>query len=446
MYLRTPKRYKSRTNGRLVNSWRWLPLWLLAPLVIYLGLYVYNNRDDYREPVGQLLGDIASDAQQGIENINAPQPTPTRDPSNDLRRAHESWERGAIQEAVSIYGSSSTATPNDILIHYRLTLGLIMEARYEEAVAAAENAITAQPYSADAWAIHSMALNRIGEDRAAVASALRALELVPEDRVEAEPQKAVSRARALAFLAEAYHNLGQTERAETLVNEAIELNPNSFEAYQVRGRINDETFFFDEGLADFQMAYDLAPNIIYTAIWLARVESVRNQNYDVAIELYQDIVEDNPGNTQALYDLGNYYLRVEGNASESANYLSRCIESNPDNANCHWLLGRAQLGLGETVSALESFQTAYNLEPQDGYYNYWLGEGYISLGQCPQAMPYLQAGYQIAQDTDDDDLASAFEFSLAECGSPIVQPTQPVPETEDGETETTEGDEDTPDV
>lgn len=429
MQIKTPKRYARRGRRHNLISVRSLLIWIIVPVLIFIGIGIYENREMFAPQVNELVGGLVDEAGNRIEDINAPPPTPTRDPSTDLQRASDAWARGSIQEAVNLYQRNIESLPNDLSTHYRLTFGLIMQGRLQEAVTAAENVVTADPFSADAWAIRSMALNRAGRNGEAVASAQRALEIATVSAVEENPELAPTRARAQAFLAEAYLNLGRTEIASTLVDQALETYPDSFEAYQIRGRVNQEVNFdLEAALADYRTAYELAPNLIYLGIWLARMERQGFQNYEAALDLYQDIAEQNPDNTQVLFELGDHYLRVEGNFTEAASYLSRCVNADSNNAACHYLLGRTMIQQERIIEALEVFQKAIELDPQNGYAYYWHAEANIRLGQCPQAMPYLQDGYQIAQDAEDDLLIESFVASLQQCGSTLVPTATPEPE------------------
>ncbi len=411
MYLRTPKRYARRRHTLV--SWRRLLIWLVIPVLIFVFIGIYENRWRWQGDIDQLVDNILSDISSGVATVNAPAPTPTLDPTADLQRAEQAWRQGAIQEAVTLYQIIAGSTPNDLKVYYRLALGLIMQGKLDEALAAAEKAITANPFAPDSWSIKAMALNRLDRPEEAIISGLHALELAPEDL----PEMAMSRARAQAFLAEAFLNLGQTERAAATVEQALELYPNSFEAYQIRGRINWEVFFDpDLALDDFRQAHNLAPNMIYLGIWLARLEQYGFQNNEIALELYQDIIDKNPGNTQVLYSLADFYLRIEGNYTESVSYLNRCIEADPTNARCYYLMGRNQMQLSELLNAQSSFQQAIDLDPE--YINpyWWHAQTNILLNQCPLAIPHLQQGYQLAQEANSS-LIGDFEISLSECGA-----------------------------
>jgi tetratricopeptide (TPR) repeat protein len=437
MYLRTPKQYSSRYRQRrgCISPLRLL-LWILAIALIVVGVGIYENRERLYPVVENILEGVVADAGERVATANAPPPTPTEDPTNDYQRAEEAWRRGAIQDSIELYQRVSTALPNDLRVHYNLALGLLIQGRLDEALDASENAITAQPYSPDSWAMRAMALNRLGRGGEAVASALRALELIPQSAIDEDPELARSRARALAFLAEAYLSLGQGARAMTTVEQALEAYPDSFEAYQVRGKINWEYLHnFDAARADLRTAHEIAPNMAYVTIWLARIERIPYfDNGEVALDLYQQIIEQNPGNTQALFDLGDYSFRTVGDFGEAANYLTRCTQASPENASCHYLLGRSQERMGQLIDAQESFQAAVRLNPDNGYYHYWLGTIYAQLTQCPEALPYLQTGYRIGIENDDANLYEPAASRLQECGSPVMRDPEVTPDVEDDDT------------
>lgn len=436
MYLRQNKRYRGQRRARII-SLKTLVFWIVALVIIVVGIGIYENRQMFIPIVDKAINSVVNTAGDVIATSRAPEPTPTQDPTNDLMRANDAWVRGAIQEATALYARIAPATPNDITVYYRLTLGYINQGKFEDALIAAENGITANPFHPDMWAMRAMALNRLGRSPQAIASASRALELVPTSLVDQDRTWATSRARALAFLAESYLNVGQNERAKSTIAQAISLNPDSYEALQVRGRVNQEVDYnFDAALDDFRAAYELAPTMIYVAIWLARLERDRFQDYDTALQLYQNILDRNPGNTQVLFDVADYYWRVQGNPEEAMSYLTRCIESDPNVAACHYLMGRVQYRREQMADALISFQTAYNFVNTNGYYAYWLGATHLALGQCQQAIPYLTQSESIARNNNDSVLLDSASYTLNEaqvaCGIRVVVTPTPTDDNNDG--------------
>lgn len=409
MYLRTPKRY-TRGHRRSIISLRWLWLWVLTPLIVYGGIRVYQDRETITPRVSEALNGVINQAQESVATAMAPTPLPTENPTIRLNVANAAWQRGAIAEAVNIFNEVSGAVPNDVEIHYYRTLGLAMNGFTNEALSAAEETINADPYSPDAWAIRSMVLTWGGQAEMAIPSALRAIELAGDD-----PENTKAQARAQAFLAEAYLNVGQYERARTTVERALETDPDSFEALRVRSLVAQQyEFDFLTALRYSQTAYDLAPNLPYLTIDLVELE-LREGNTDIAQAMLDEVIENNPSNTRALWWMGYIYLNTLGDPNEGADYFGRCVEANPESILCLYNLGRAQMRLEQYASALESFETTIRLGTTSARHYWWAGRAQVVQNGCPAATNYLRTGYEMAKTEGDEILIGDFEDQMQSC-------------------------------
>lgn len=406
MYLRTPKRYRSG-NKRSIISLRWFWLWLLTPVVVFIGIQIYNNREMIGPPVHEAIYSVLDSVQDNVATAMAPTPLPTPDPAEQLGRAQKDWTEGRIESAMAAYSSVLPAVPNEVEPYYLSTLGLIMEGQFAEAMDMAEQTVTANPFSSDAWAIRAMALDRQSRYGEAISSALRAIELDPDS------------ARATAFLAEAYADMGENQLAQDTIEKALDLDPNSFEALRVRGLIAQNIEFDLETAKGFyQQAYDRAPNLPYLALDLANIY-YSEQNYDEAIRIVTEITESNPKNSEALYQLGIYYYGGVGNFSQAADFLTRCVEVNPGSINCNAQLGRVQSRMDNNTAAVESLQRAIDLGSVRPRHYLWMGLAKIALGDCPGAVTYLQQAYELAQGGVDDEALTLTTEKLGECQAPI---------------------------
>ena len=409
MYLRTPKRY-TRGQRRSIISLRWVWLWLLTPIIVFGGLQVYENRSDLRPQVEQAISGIINSAGDSVATAMAPTPMPTENPEIRLAAAESAWQRGAIEEAVNIYDDVIEAVPNNVGVHYFRTLGLAMDGQLDDALEAAEMTITADPYSADAWAIRAMVLNQMGEAEKAIPSALRALELAGDSE-----ENAKTRARAQAYLAEAYLNVEQYERALSTVDRALEINPDSFEALHIRSRIAQYYLFdFETAREHSQAAYDLAPNLPYLALETAILD-LREENTDQAIAVLSDMLELNPRNTSALYWMGRTYFVNVGDPTQAADYLQRCVEADDENIECYYLLGRAQMRLEQFASALTSFERTIELNTTSARHYWWAGRAHVVQNGCPSAVNFLQTGYEMAKAGNDSQLIADYEDQMQSC-------------------------------
>jgi tetratricopeptide (TPR) repeat protein len=430
MYLKTPKRYsKGRQQRRSPISLRWLWLWVLTPIVVVVGIQLYRRRDEFAPPVQQAINSVVESVQSGVSTVIAPTATPTENPSAKLNSAENDWSEGRFEAAVNSYAAIVSALPNDVLVHNRLAFGLMMQGRDQEALTAAESAVTANPFSSDAWAYRALALDRNNKAGEAIASSLRALELDANN------------ARAMAFLALAYYNDGEFELAKSTSDRALEIDSGSYEALNVRGVIAQSIDFDREAAKKYyQQAYDIAPRIPYLAVDLANIlytlgvssgdTATINKNMDDAISILSDVIEVNPKNGLALFALGTLYFRGQGNFSQAAEMLNRCVDANPDSIDCNAYLGRVQSSLDDNESAIQHLQKAIDLGSQFPYYFFWLGRSQKALGLCTQALPNLHQGRELAVKADISDVVSAADDLIRECeaATGIISAT-PLPET-----------------
>ncbi len=414
MYLKTPKRYSKNQQRRSPISLRWLWLWILTPIVIVVGVQLYKRRDEFAPPVQQAISSVIESVQSGVSTVVAPTATATENPTAKLNSAENDWREGRIESAVNGYSVISSALPNDVTVHNRLAFGLLMEGRDQEALSASEAAVTANPFSSDAWAFRALALDRNDRTGEAIASALRALELDGNN------------ARAMAFLALAYYSNGDFDLAQSTSDRAIEIDAGSYEALNVRGVIA-QSIEYDRDAARkyYQQAYDIAPRIPYIAVDLANIlytlgvssgdEATLNKNMDDAISILSDVIEVNPKNGLALFALGTLYFRGQGNFSQAAEMLNRCVDANPDSIDCNAYLGRVQSSLDDNESAIRHLQKAVDLGSQFPYYFFWLGRSQKSLGLCTQALPNLRQGRELAVKDDISDVVTAADDLIREC-------------------------------
>jgi len=409
MYLRTKKMYQPNAKRRVhLFTLRWLWLWLLTPLVAVGGYWVYENADLVGPPIRDAIADGVNSAGGSISTLMAPTPAPTTDPTERLAAADSLWAQGAIEQAIAEYGALLVNAPNDVRSHVRYSYGLIVERRPLEALAAAERAVNANPFASDAWAIHAWALGRSGQYARAITSGLQALSLDSDN------------ASALAFMAEAYLDAGQSTLASDRIAQALTADPDNPEAHFVRGLWNvSANFDNDAARRDFETAHELAPNLPNIMVEMAWVDWGLG-SYDLGLDMLEQVVEVNPNHLDALYALGYFQYQVYGDPNKASDYLSRCLLSDPDNVSCLNYRATVQLGTGDSEGAAVSYQAIIDSGAQEPVYYLRAGRTYANLGDCRRATPLLRVGRELESDQDepDQDRIAAFEEFMIQCGSP----------------------------
>jgi len=401
MQIRTPKKYRG-VQRRSVIGCRRVTFFLFMLALIIVGILVVLNRGTLAPIAQRAVYDFIRQLEEAAATVAAPEPTPTTDPRNSLVEANNYWLSGALDQATEIYLEIAESMPNSVEIYRRIAIGLINESRYDEAAAFGERAISADPFNADAWAIYAWALDWNKNALEALAHALHALELDPDN------------SRAAAYLAEVYNSLDQPERAELLLEDLLDANPDSAEGIRARGLLRWSQNDFAGALDDFKTAYSLADNMNLIAIDIAIIEKDLG-NYEVAKDFLQQVVDANPYNPHALFRLGEIAVSFEGNPAQALRHLQDCVDLNPSYLYCHFMLGRAQERLGSIEEAADSFAAAIELGSDNPQHYYWAGYSQILLGNCARAMAYLGPGLRLALQSNPPKFAADIEAVIPDC-------------------------------
>ena len=401
MQIRTPKKYQG-VQRRNVIGCRRLFFYLLMLTLIGLGIAIALNRATLAPIVQNAVYDFIGQLEDTAATMAVPEPTPTVDPRNSLVEANNYWLSGALDEATDLYIDIADSMPNSVEVFRRIAIGLINESRYDEAVDYGQRAINADPFDADAWAVYAWALDWDKRATEALANVLHALELAPDN------------SRAGAYLAEVYSSLGQAQRAELVLDDLLEADPNSAEGIRARGLLKWNRHDFSGALDDFKTAYSLADNMSYIAIDIAIIEKDLG-NFETAQEFLQQVVDADPYNPHALFRLGEIAVSFEGNPAQAMRHLQDCVDLNPDYLYCHFMLGRAQERLGSIEDAAASFGRAIELGSDNPQHYYWAGYSQILLGNCARALAYLEPGLRLARESVPPRFVADIEAVIPDC-------------------------------
>ena len=113
-------------------------------------------------------------------------------------------------------------------------------------------------------------------------------------------------------------------------DKAIELAPDSADAYNNRGDAYDEMGEYGKAIADYSRAIELEP--CYAAAYFNRAYAYGElDDYNKAIADYSKAIELNPTDAQAYYNRGlDYYNYNQGEVQKAVDDLEKCIELSSD--------------------------------------------------------------------------------------------------------------------
>lgn len=249
---------------------------------------------------------------------------------------------------------------------------------YTGAIAAYNCALQARPDSAALFNLRGNAYRQLGNYTQALADYNRAIELD-------------------ATVAVFYNNRGYTEykqgafdAAQTDLNKAIELDANLAYAYNNRGLIYAERGQIDLAAADFRKAIALGhdpiswptinlanlhvedvpvsdvPSIEVTALdptaeFSAGVAAYRAENFDLALEKFNELIAFDPDSYVYYCERANVYYAM-GEYQKAIYDYTKAIDLKHMAMHYTWR-GNSYAELGETDKALEDYAAALRAEP-----------------------------------------------------------------------------------
>jgi serine/threonine-protein kinase len=193
----------------------------------------------------------------------------------------------------------------------------------------------------------------------------------------------------------AYLATGKTNEAIVELTKALELAPNSDDAYRRLAGAHMRAGRSEEAIAMHLKAIEVNPyywlnhNALGGAYW-------QLGDYEKAAQAFQKVIQLEPDNVNGVNDLGAAYLQT-GRYAEAAEAFQKALTLVPT-AETYTNLGIAYAWQGRFSEALPAYQKAVELSPNvDGWLSN-LADGYRWLGQMDKA-----------RETYDNAIARAFK-------------------------------------
>jgi len=124
-------------------------------------------------------------------------------------------------------------------------------------------------------------------------------------------------------------------------------------------------------------------------------QAFKNNNYQLAIDLFQRVVKLEPKHKTAWNDLGRAYLGLNQNAQAIAAFQKQ-IEVNPYDQFAYNNLGVAYESQLKYDEALKQFQKQLEINPLDPYAHASLGQLYVKQKKFADAVPELEKAVDLA--------------------------------------------------
>ena len=252
--------------------------------------------------------------------------------------------------------------------------------RYLAALIAYDRSIQLNPKSEKAWKGRGDTLYRLERFEAALTSYNKSLQIKPNN------------ADSLNRKGRALYKLERYQEALSAQNASLKIRPNYARALSDRGVVLIGLGKYQEAVESFDKAQGIEP--LNPEFWqnkaLAWQYLGRNQEafrlYQEALQAYDTLLQENPGNMTALIDKGNVLTKLQQPQKALIAY-ELAIANNPD-SHLAWLnKGNVLFALQQYQRALESFDRALKISPES--YITWHNRGSLlrdGLKDYPKAI------------------------------------------------------------
>ncbi|MBL8146464.1 MAG: tetratricopeptide repeat protein [Anaerolineae bacterium] len=316
------------------------------------------------------------------------------------------WAAEAVGLSQSEYGPQQierltrarVKDPDSLPLMTELAYWLWLRARDDEAIPLYAAILEADPQNAFALTFGASSQAYLGDLDAADAGFAQALELAPEND------------HIYSIAASTYHDLGYPEVALGYSDQALELRPGEFAGrYVTRGEILMDLRNYEAAIEDFQQALDLNPENFDALTGLAD-SLLRIGEYDAGFNPVNQALTQNPDSLVARVIRGYLYLNTDEPELARADF-ERVIELDPEHADALGGLGDLAYNADDFEAAVRFYQQAVASDPSSRYVRAGLADTLATLNDAGAAQALADL-FQLAGNP----------LELAAAGKPQVLP------------------------
>jgi len=187
-------------------------------------------------------------------------------------------------------------------------------------------------------------------------------ECIPADAVETTVRYQTFLSRGLISLGAVYEDRVQDLQAMKAFQEAIQLQPDSPEAYYRLGIICSKLKQYPQAVEAYQEAVRLQPDFL-EALFNLGLLFQKQGRYQEAEEVYENALLIQPESAEVYNNLG-IVRHKQGHYEESIDNYRKAIQLAPDNVEFHFNLGMSYLLRGDRESVFEQYEIIRRLDPE----------------------------------------------------------------------------------
>ncbi|HEX2695314.1 MAG TPA: tetratricopeptide repeat protein [Acidobacteriota bacterium] len=291
-----------------------------------------------------------------------------------------------LAAAVGAYGKVIALDPGRVSAHHRLGSLYIRMQRFGDAVTALQKAVSLDPGRADAFLDLGTAYEESKDYARAAEAYEKYVALKPENPWTGYLRLGLCRLE-----------LNQPEAAVAALSEALKLQPNDVKTNFSLADAYTRAKILDKAEAIYETLVGLNPEGATT--YYGKIIQIYDEagQYDKAIEAARKIIEMNPKNELAVFNLGIMFLKLQ-RTDEAVRAFRDALAIKPDYVSAQYNIGYSYSLAKRWKESVEGFQKYTELAPDDplGYLN--VGVGLMMLKSFEAALEPLRKFIELKPD------------------------------------------------
>jgi len=290
------------------------------------------------------------------------------------------------EKAVDAYKEALNLNPEDYKAFFGLGFAYIRINEYQKAIVPLTQCTTINPNFPDAFYRLGLTYETLGQmEKAAEAY---------QQFIEINPGPAWT---GLNQLGSVYVKMGQYDKAISVFQEVLKLNSSDLKAIYNLAYAYDMSGQYDLAAPLYRKLISLNPKDARAYYELLFRLFDKAEQYEGAIEIGQEIINQSPDNPNDYYNLGIIYYKKKDyeNALEAYN---KALSLNQNFDPAYYNIGLVRFKQKNYLEAIEAFLNFIELKPDhpDAYYN--IGAGYLQLKKYDEAIEFLQHTIKLKPD------------------------------------------------
>lgn len=251
---------------------------------------------------------------------------------------------------------------------------LLFDERYQEATQYLEEVIKLEPEKGEAYSSLGFLYSRLKENEKALSAYQEASRIIPDDY------------KIHFNLGKIYLKLKRNNEAINSLTQCTVINPDFPDAYYSLGVAYEALDQLEKAAEAYQYFAGINPGPAWTGLNQLGSVYVKLGQYDKAINAFEEVIQSNPEDLKANYNLA-YSYDMSGQYERAAPLYRKLISLNPENANAYYgLLFRLHDKAAQYEKAVEVGQEIISLDPDNPNAQYNLGIIYIKLENYEKAI------------------------------------------------------------